>query len=160
MSCYDLFSNWHLYFNKGACRILQWWPLNREKLDWKPMVGSDYIVGLLFPSIHLKLQAEGGTGWHRVTWLTGIPSWFKCTYCANGQVTTNQVVPWFFNSTYTQKGRRPYLCLLFLYHSPLQTWKLTLFSFVKRSTPTLHQLFQLVQGLSFGYACAYFLGTK
>ena len=46
------------------------------------------FTGLLFQSIHLYLQAEGGRGWQWVTWLGGIPSWFKCTSCANGQVTT------------------------------------------------------------------------
>ena len=43
---------------------------------------------LLFPRIQSLLQTEGGTWWHRVTRPTGIPSWFKCTYCANSQKTT------------------------------------------------------------------------
>ena len=32
-----------------------------------------------------------------------------------------QDVTWFFNSTYTKKGRQSNICLLFSYHSPLQT---------------------------------------
>ena len=94
-------------------------------MSWKPKKSvKTGFTGLLFPSIHLLLQVEGCRGWQRVTLLTGIPSWFKCTCCANGQVSKIQVVPWFCNSTYTQKGRRPYLCLLFSYHSPLQTGNL------------------------------------
>ena len=30
-----------------------------------------------------------------------------------------QEVTWFCNSTYTQKGREPYLCFLFTYYTPL-----------------------------------------
>ena len=69
----------------GWSETWSWWPLHRRcrRTWWGVACPAGSWSG------HASaLQAEGGSGWQLVTWLTGIPSWFKCTYCANGQVTT------------------------------------------------------------------------
>ena len=83
-------------------------------MSWKPLKISE--KGVHRPAFSKYSLITPSRGWQRVTWLTGIPLWIKCTCCANSQVTKIQGVPWFCNSTYIQKGRRPNLCVFFLFH--------------------------------------------
>ena len=76
-------------------------------MSWKPLRFSE--KGVHWPAFSNYSFITLSRGWHRV---------------AQGDMTNwhtfIQEVPWFCISTYTQKGRHPYLCLLFSYHSPLQ----------------------------------------
>ena len=57
-------------------------------MPWKPLkLIEKGVYRPDFTKFHLLFQAEGGSGWQWVTWLNGIPSLFKCTYCVNSKVT-------------------------------------------------------------------------
>ena len=92
-------------------------------MSWKPLkISEKGFTGLLFPSIHGWIQAEGGRAVQRVTWLTGILSWFKCTYCANGQMTTSKMWHDFVILRILKKEDNPtFVCYFHIIHPNKQT---------------------------------------
>ena len=91
-------------------------------MSWKPLNISEKRVHR--PALSKYSFITPIRGWHRVA-VGDMTNWHTLMVQIHLLCQRSgdyiQDVTWFCNSRYTQKGRWPYLCLLFSYHSHLQT---------------------------------------
>ena len=91
-------------------------------VSWNPLKISE--KGVHRPAFSKYSFITPSRGWHRVAqgdmnnWRTVMVQMQLLCQRSGDYI---QEVPWFCISMYTQKGRWPYICLLFSYRSPLQT---------------------------------------